>query len=257
MRGRLVLQILLFLLVPLSACAEDASAARPADAPATAPETTPEAKPAEAGPAPATATAREARDEIRRLIFDFTSDDWQKRENAVARVVAHDQAAMPELEAVIKKSDDPEVIVRARKAVIAIREAPIRGTFTQTDAKVTDGQGNVRDGDTKDGYLVVGDGQVTWYQHFGGTMTMQTYSYDISRRLEWPQNDQLDVPLTYVSIETEIGYSPESHDPKLQFRKTASGELKISFGGTDGMGQRMKADFVKKDKSREQDPDRK
>ena len=240
MPGRVLLLILLVMIVPLSARAEDSAASRPADAPA------PDAKPADTTQASGETATREARDEIRRLIFDFSSDEWQKRENAVARVIAHDQVAIPELEAVIKKSDDPEVVVRARRAVIAIREAPIRGTFLQTDAKVTDGQGNVRDGDTKDGYLVVGDGQVTWYQHFGGTMTMQTYSYDISRRLQWPQNDQLDVPLTYVSIETEIGYSPESHDPKLQFRKTASGELKISFCGTDGMGQRMKADFVVK-----------
>ena len=234
--------IALIFLTRVAICADEA--ARPADAPAPAAAAeVAENRPNAALPDDSGKLAsRESRDDIRRLIQEFAADEYQARENAVASVIAHDQAAVPELEAVLEKSADPEVLVRARKAVIAIREAAIRGSFTQTDAKVTDAQGNIRDGDTKDGYLVVGDGKVTWYQHYGGTMTAQTYSYDVSKRLQL--SDQLDVPLTYESIETQIGYSPESHDPKLQFRKTATGEVKISFLGTDGMGQQMKADFV-------------
>jgi hypothetical protein len=50
--------------------------------------------------------------------------------------------------------------------------------------------------------------------------------------------------LAYSSMETEIGYTPESLDPKLQFHKSSTGELKVTFSGTDGMGQRTTAQFV-------------
>jgi hypothetical protein len=186
---------------------------------------------------------RETRDTIRRLLFDLNSDVWQDREYATRQLIQFDQAAVQELNTVIEKSADAEVLIRARKALIAIREAPIRGSFTQIDAQVRDTTtGNVRDGDTREGWLVVGDGKATWYQRYGGTVTAQTYGYDISKPL--PLTETLDIPLTYESIETEIGYSVENHDPKLTFTRTVNGEVKVTFVGTDGLGQCSTVSFV-------------
>lgn len=187
---------------------------------------------------------RAKRDAIRRLIFAFTADEWQERERAFAQVIEHGQAAIPELEAVLQRSTNPEVTVRSRQAIVAIREAAIRGTFTQYDSRVRDSLGNMRDGDTKEGWFAIGDGKATWYQRFGGTLTAQTYSYDINQPLTLDEHGNLEVKLTYLSIETQIGYTPESLNPKLQFRKNATGELKVTFTGTDGMGQQTTAEFV-------------
>lgn len=236
MNGRALVQALLVAAMTLTACAEEAGNTKHVvlELPRIAVERTVDLT---------KNPDRETRDTIRRLLFDLKSDTWQDREHAAQQLIQFDQAAVPELTTVIEKSADAEVLLRARKALIAIREAPIRGWFSQVDAQVRDTtSGTVRDGDSKEGWLVVGDGHATWYQRFGGTLTAQTYRYNISQAL--PPAETLEIPLIYESMESEIGYSVENHDTRLTFTRTVGGDVKVTFVGTDGLGQCTTVAFV-------------
>jgi len=184
------------------------------------------------------------RDKVSRLIREFSAELWQERENALEQVVALDDAAVPQLEEAYEKSTDPEIRTRAVRAIIGIREAPIRGTYNQSAMETTDGAGNRRDGDVRQSWITVGGGKAVWQQRFGASITTQVYHFDVSKKII--VKGKLEIPLVFESMETVVGYSPESNGPKLEFTRLADGRLKVVFTGTDGMNQTSKVVFGQK-----------
>src|SRR5947209_3152434 len=70
------------------------------------------------------------------LIRELGSELFAERQSAFVALREQDDSALPELEAAIKDSDDPEVRHAARKAIVAIREREIRGEYLQRSLKV-------------------------------------------------------------------------------------------------------------------------
>ena len=221
--------------------AESAAADDGADAPAASAK--PEVPVAHPQPPPAPAN-HATRDKVCRLLREFTAELWQERENALEQAIELGDPAILLFQEAFEKSEDPEVRARAARAIIGIREAPIRGTYTQNGMDTTDGAGNHRDGDNREGWLTIGGGKAVWCQRFGATVTSQSFHFDLSRKIA--VKDKLELPLVFDVMETVIGYSPESNNPKLIFTHLADGRLKVTFMGTDGMQQTSKVSFSQK-----------
>ena len=224
---------------------DDPAAEIHADATTDSADSTPLAKVKAAKPkAPFVSADRAARDEALRLVRELGSERWQSRENASEQLVKLDAPAVPVLEQTYEASQDPEIRLRAMRAIISIRERAIAGSYTQTGSQTTDGAGNVRPGDSHDGWLTIQNGKATWNQRYNGSVTSQTYSFDISETIV--VKDRLELKLTFEDLETVIGYSAESNNPTLVFTRDADGRIKVVFTGTDGMNQTSHVEFAPK-----------
>ena len=209
------------------------------------PQPTPSPKMKEATPkAPFLTADRASRDEALRLVQELGSERWQVRENASEQLVKLAAPAVSVLEQTYESSQDPEIRQRAMRAIIAIRESAIAGVYTQISSQTTDGAGNLRPGDSHEGWLTIRGGKAIWCQRYGETVTSQTYSFDLSATIE--VKDGLEIKLTFEELESMIGYSAESNNPKLTFTRDADGQLKVTFIGTDGMNQTSHVQFSPK-----------
>ena len=174
------------------------------------------------------------------------ADSWTERESATQALQADGQAATRRLEVLVRETDDPEVRARTEKILAVLRLASVNGTYKQVSIKTKDALGNDReDGTDKKGTLIIEQGTVAWTLHLDGNgTTTQTYTVAVQRPLRF--EDEIEVPLVFQDMQTNIGYSPEAENPRLRFKRTPTG-IKAIFTGTDGMQHTSTVEFEAQD----------
>ena len=106
---------------------------RPATSPTSLPTTSPASQPTTRASAPATKPATQAvrhtaprlariSPQVRSLVDQLSADDWSAREAAVTSLVALGDEMLPQFEAALAKSRDPEVRSRLESAIARVEE---------------------------------------------------------------------------------------------------------------------------------------
>lgn len=161
------------------------------------------------------------------------SDDFGKRERATEVLSAGDSSLVPALKAYLEKTDDIEVRKRLGQVLAAVEEVAFEKTFFQNANDVTDGDGDelLVSNAHADGTLEVAKGKITWVQKYDGKTVTQTYTFDPDTKLAVKGTREIKLKFDKMDS-TDDNYNPDSLNPRLVAKNTASG-VRLTLFTTD------------------------